>query len=82
MISKLFWTQNSKFTQYDSHFFKSIIVSTRLRNKLHAFKINSSDIWFCSSSIVVLSEPIFEWEIAFVLFSKTPPYSVIKGVKV
>ena len=39
-------------------------------NDLHAFKINSSDILFHSSSIV-LSEPIFGWEVAFVLFSKT-----------
>ena len=50
----------------------SIIVSTRLRNGFHAFKINSSDILFHSSSIAVLSEPIFGWEVAFVLFSITP----------
>ena len=39
----------------------TIIVSTHLRNDLHAFKINSSDILFHSSSIEVLSEPIFGW---------------------
>ena len=50
----------------------SIIVPTRLRNDLHAFKINSSDILFHSFSIAVLSEPIFGRKIAFVLFSKTP----------
>ena len=52
-------------------------VSTRFRSDLHAFKINSSDILFHSSLITVLSEPIFGWEAAFVLFSKTPH---IKGV--
>ena len=34
--------------------------------------MNSSDILFHSSSIAVLSEPIFGWEVTFVLFSKTP----------
>ena len=51
--------------------FFSIIVLTHLRNDSLAFKINSSDILFHSSSIAVLSEPIFRWEVAFVLFSKT-----------
>ena len=50
----------------------SIIVSTYLPNDLHAFKINSQNILFYSSSIVVLSEPIFRWEVVFVMFSKTP----------
>ena len=50
--------------------FFSIILSTYLRNVLHAFKINSSDILFHSSSITVLSEPIFGREAAFVLLSK------------
>ena len=36
----------------------SIIVSTRIRNDLHAFKMNSSSILFNSSSIAVLSKPI------------------------
>ena len=49
--------------------FFSIIVLTHLSKW---FKINSSDILFHSSSIVVLSEPIFRWEVAFVLFSKMP----------
>ena len=48
------------------------IVSTRLRNDLLVFKINSSNILFHSSSIAVLSVPIFRWEIAFVLFSQMP----------
>ena len=48
-----------------------IIVSTHLRNDLLAFKINHSDILFDSSSIVVLSDLIFRWEIALALFSKT-----------
>ena len=48
------------------------ILSTCLRNDLHAFKINSPDILFHSSLIAILSEPIFEWEVAFVLFRKTP----------
>ena len=46
----------------------SIIVSTGLPNDLHAFKINSSEILFHSSSIAVLSEPIFGWEVVFVLY--------------
>ena len=50
----------------------SIIVSTCLRNDLHAFKIDSSDILFHSSSITVFSEPIFGREVVFVSFSKTP----------
>ena len=37
----------------------SMIVSTHLRNDVHAFKINSLDILFYSSSIAILSEPIF-----------------------
>ena len=40
-------------------------VSTRLRNDLHTVKINSSDILFHSSSVAVLSEPIFGWEVGF-----------------
>ena len=63
-------------------FFFSIIESTPLRNDLHAFKINYSAILFNTSSIAVLSEPIFGWNVSFVLFSIHPPYSVIKGVKV
>ena len=35
------------------------IVSTRLQNYLHAFKVTSSDILFPSSLISVLNEPIF-----------------------
>ena len=54
--------------------FFSVIVSTRLRYDLHAIKIYSSEILFHSSSI---SEPIFGWEVAFDLFSKTL-HSVIK----
>ena len=55
----------------DTIFF-SIFVSTRLRNDLHALRIDSSDVLFHSSSIAVSSEPIFRWEVAFVLFfSKT-----------
>ena len=50
----------------------SIIVSTHLRNDFPAFKINSSDTLFHSSSVAVLIEPIYEWEAAFLLFSKTP----------
>ena len=50
-------------------FFFSIIVSTHPLNDLHAFKINSLVILFHSSSIAVLSEPIFEWEVVLVLFS-------------
>ena len=46
-------------------FFFSIIVSTHLRNDLHALKIKSSDILFHSFS------SMFGWEVAFVLFSKT-----------
>ena len=38
----------------------------------HGFKVNSSDILFYSSSIAVLSEPIFGWEVEFILFSETP----------
>ena len=64
--------QNSKFTQYGCHFFSSIIVSTHLQNNLQAFKIKSSDILFHSSSIAVLNQPIFGWDVAFSLFSKTP----------
>ena len=58
-----------------------MVVSTCLRNDLHAFKINSSDILFHSSSIAVLSEPIFGREVAFVLFCLLKyPYSIIKGL--
>ena len=42
--------------------FFSVIVSTRPRKDLAAFKINSSDILFHSSSIAILSEPILRWE--------------------
>ena len=41
------------------------------RNVFYVFKINYSYILFHSSSIVFLSEPIFGWEVAFNLFSKT-----------
>ena len=69
-------TKNKKFTYYDRHFLK-IIVSTGFQTDLHAFKINSSDILIHSSSMAVLSEPIFGSEVAFVFFfffffSKTP----------
>ena len=60
----------------------SIILSTWFRNDLHVFKINSSNILFHSFSVAVLSDPIFESEVAFVLFSKTHLYNVIKGVKI
>ena len=30
----------------------------------------------------MLSEPVFRWEVAFVLFSKKNPYNVMKGVTV
>ena len=49
-----------------------IIVSTRFRNDWLVFKINSSEILFHSSLISILSEPIIEWEVAFVLVCKTP----------
>ena len=49
----------------------SIIVWTRLQKNLNAFNINSSDIWYHFSSIAMLSEAIFVWEVEFVLFSKT-----------
>ena len=45
-----------------------------------AFKINSSDILFHSSSIAVLSEQIFGWEVAFVLFSKMPHMALRSGL--
>ena len=48
----------------------SIVASLHLRNDLHAFTIDSSDILFHSSSIAVLNEPIFEWEDLFVLLSR------------
>ena len=50
--------------------FISFIVSTRFRNDLHVFKINSSDILFHSSSIAVLSESIFRWELHLFCFLK------------
>ena len=40
-----------------------------LQNVLHPFNMNSSDILFYSSSKAVLKEPIFGWEVVFVLFS-------------
>ena len=49
-----------------------MIVSTRLRDDLHTFKINNPDILFHSSSIAVISEPIFGWEVAFLFLFKTP----------
>ena len=64
-------TQNNKFTHH-GHYLFQLLKSKRLRNDLYAFKINYSDILFHSSSITILSEPIFGWEIAFILFSKTP----------
>ena len=48
--------------------FFSMILSTRIRNDFNTFKINSSDILFHSLLIAILSEPIFGWEVAFVLF--------------
>ena len=48
----------------------SIILSKRLRND--AIIIYSSEIFFHSSSKEVLSETIFGWEIAFLLFYKMP----------
>ena len=50
----------------------SIIVLTHLRNNLHAFKIDSSDILYHSSSIAGLNEPIFGLEVTIVLLSKRP----------
>ena len=47
-----------------------ISVSTRFRNYFQALKINSSDILFNSFSIAIISESIFEWEVAFVWFCK------------
>ena len=46
----------------------SITASTRIQNVLHAFKMNSSDTLFNSSSIAVLT---FGREVAFAHFSKT-----------
>ena len=42
-----------------------------LQNDLHIYEIKSSDILFHSSSIAVLSKPLFGWEVELVLFSKT-----------
>ena len=50
--------------------FFSIIVLTHLRNACLQNKF--IDILFHSFSIAVLSEPMFGWEVAFVLFFKTP----------
>ena len=50
----------------------AIIVSTCLQDDWHILNINYSGISFPLSSIADFSEPIFGWEIAFVLFSKTP----------
>ena len=47
-----------------------ITTSTRLRNDLHAFKVNSSSILFHSSSLAVLSQLIFGWDVVFVCFLK------------
>ena len=47
-------------------------LSSRLQKDLHASKVNSSDISFSFSLITVFSEPIFELEAAFVLFSNMP----------
>ena len=57
-------------------FFKGI-VSKCLQNELDAFKVN---ILFYSSSISVLSKPIFRWEIVF-LFSKTPYRAYLKELR-
>ena len=51
--------------------FFPMILSTRFQKILHALKINSSDILFHFSLIEVFIEPIFRWDIAFDLFSKT-----------
>ena len=48
----------------------SDIFSTRLRNDLHDFKINSSDILFQSSSIAVYPNQYLGGKL--LLFSKTP----------
>ena len=48
---------------------------------LHTFKINSSDILFHSSSIAVVSEPIFEGEVAFLLVCETPHSAYSRGLK-
>ena len=45
------------------------------------FKINSSHILSHSSSIAISSVPIFEWEVAFVLFSKTPHIAQSRGLR-
>ena len=57
--------QNSKSTQYGYHFLKKLFLK-HLQNDLNAFKINSSEILFYSSSITVLWEPIFGLEVAFI----------------
>ena len=50
-------------------FFFGYCINTPSKQFACNFKLNSSDILFHSSSIAVLSEPIFGWEV--VLFSKT-----------
>ena len=52
--------------------FFSVIVSTPPRKALHAFKINSSNILFDSSSIAVLSESIFGGKVTFFVFENAP----------
>ena len=59
-------------------FFFSINQSTRFQDDLHTFKMNSSDISIHSSSIAVLREPTFGWDVEIGLFSKT--LHIIKGV--
>ena len=70
-LQRLIWhkTQTNKQINMAAIFF-SIIVSRHFWNDLYAFRINSSDILFHSSSIALFSEPIFGWEVAVVLFSK------------
>ena len=70
--------QKSKFTQYGRHFF-SIIVLRCFEMICMPSKYIFSDILFHSSSIAVLSETIFWWEVAFVLVSKKPHIVQSKG---
>ena len=68
--------QNYKFTQYGHHFLK-IIVSTRLRNDLHVFIINYSDIIFHPSS----TANILDGKLHLLYFLKRPHIAKSKGVK-
>ena len=52
--------------------FFQLLTQFTFENDLHAFNLNSSYILLHYFSIAVLSEPIFGWEVALILFSKTP----------